>query len=371
MFMNCSSLNEIRIAYTGNFSGQDVPTDAFANWVNNVSSTGTFYYDGEDTTTGVNAIPTGWEVKKYSVPDGLRFTARDGGETVRLFKNGSAPSCSFQYSTDGEQTWNDLTLGRTFTLANAGDTISFRAKNAQSTLAYNWDRNHKFQLGSTGHLSVDGSFYALLRQDWKTAPKSGWMGTKSLRALFSDVTGEFDITNVQPLDWAPTIDCYGGMFYFANINGAVPHGLLPSTTLAQDCYQAMFQGASITNAPDLPATTSTASGVYKYMFQDTSNLSTAGYIGMVNFTGSNACERMFKVSNVVSVQMNDLVTASGTNMMTGIFEGCPNLKRIEVRKLSNTSGSWNMNAFAIGASSLEVVDWSQATQVPAIQQSAT
>lgn len=216
-----------------------------------------------------------WEKShEPTIPNGLRFTARDGGETVRLFKNGSAPSCSFQYSTDGERTWNDLTLGTTFTLANAGDSISFRAKNAQSTLAYEWNRNHKFQLGSTGHISVDGSFYALLRQDWKTAPKSGWMGTKSFRALFSDVTGEFDITNVQPLDWTPTNDCYGGMFFYTNIVGEVPSGLLPSTTVYDYCYQAMFEGSTITNAPDLPATT-LQSYCYAYMFQHCQQLTVA------------------------------------------------------------------------------------------------
>lgn len=254
MFRGCGSLSEIKLGYTGNFTGDSTAEWAFNNWVADVSADGTFYYDGEDTTTGDSAIPTGWTVKSLSVPDGLRFTARDGGETVQLYKNGDAPSCSFEYSTDGEQTWSDLTLGTTFTLANAGDTISFRAKTAQPTLAYNYDRNHMFQLGNVGHVSIDGSFYALLRQDWKTAPKYGWMGQRSLRALFAGVTGEFDITNVQPLDWEPTYDCYGGMFFYTNIAGAVPSGLLPATTLATYCYQAMFEGSNIANAPDLPAT---------------------------------------------------------------------------------------------------------------------
>ena len=57
MFSGCSSLNSIKIAYTGNFD-----YSYFSYWMSGVASTGTLYYDGEDTTTGASAIPTGWTV---------------------------------------------------------------------------------------------------------------------------------------------------------------------------------------------------------------------------------------------------------------------------------------------------------------------
>ena len=60
MFDGCSSLNTIKIAYTGSFS-----TTYFNNWVNGVAASGTFYYNGSDTTTGVSAIPTGWTVQSF------------------------------------------------------------------------------------------------------------------------------------------------------------------------------------------------------------------------------------------------------------------------------------------------------------------
>ena len=65
MLRKCSSLNEIKIAYTGDFSGTGVPTNAFSNWVNGVAATGTLYYNGSDTTTGVSAIPSGWNVQTF------------------------------------------------------------------------------------------------------------------------------------------------------------------------------------------------------------------------------------------------------------------------------------------------------------------
>ena len=65
MFAGCLYLNSIKIAYTGNFSGTGVPTDAFSNWVFNVAFTGTFYYNGSDTTRGASAIPTNWTVQSF------------------------------------------------------------------------------------------------------------------------------------------------------------------------------------------------------------------------------------------------------------------------------------------------------------------
>lgn len=60
MFRGCSSLNSIKLSYTGDFS-----TDYFFNWVNNVSSTGNFYYNGSDTTRGSSAIPQNWAVQSF------------------------------------------------------------------------------------------------------------------------------------------------------------------------------------------------------------------------------------------------------------------------------------------------------------------
>ena len=75
MFWNSSSLNSIKIGYTGTFS--EAPNEAFSIWVTGVASTGTFYYDGSDTTTGNSAIPTGWTVEPITPSyQGLTFTAK-------------------------------------------------------------------------------------------------------------------------------------------------------------------------------------------------------------------------------------------------------------------------------------------------------
>ena len=64
MFYGCSKINRIKIAYTGAFTAQ------FTNWVSGVADSGTFYYNGSDTSNfGPSAIPKDsthhWTVQTY------------------------------------------------------------------------------------------------------------------------------------------------------------------------------------------------------------------------------------------------------------------------------------------------------------------
>lgn len=60
LFYGCSNLNEIKIAYTGDFS-----TTYFNYWVNGVPGSGTFYYNGSSTSRGSSAIPSGWTITTF------------------------------------------------------------------------------------------------------------------------------------------------------------------------------------------------------------------------------------------------------------------------------------------------------------------
>ena len=66
------------------------------------------------------------------------------------------------------------------------------------------------------------------------------------------------------------IACYNGMFYGCSSLTTAPE--LPATTLADNCYSTMFYGCSnLTTAPELPATT-LANKCYYAMFYDCTNL---------------------------------------------------------------------------------------------------
>lgn len=54
------SLTSIKLAYTGNFD-----QIYFDGWTYGVSSSGTFYYNGSDTTRGASAIPQNWAVQTF------------------------------------------------------------------------------------------------------------------------------------------------------------------------------------------------------------------------------------------------------------------------------------------------------------------
>ena len=54
MFENCTSLNSIKIVYTGNYD-----SGYFYKWVNGVASSGTFYYNGSQTAQDFQ-LPSGW-----------------------------------------------------------------------------------------------------------------------------------------------------------------------------------------------------------------------------------------------------------------------------------------------------------------------
>lgn len=49
----------MKIAYAGNFD------EHFVCWVDGVSPTGTFHYNGSDTTRGADAIPEGWTIQPF------------------------------------------------------------------------------------------------------------------------------------------------------------------------------------------------------------------------------------------------------------------------------------------------------------------
>jgi len=64
MFYGCKKLNYIKALFTTDPSGVNYLTD----WVNGVSSTGTFVKNSEATwdVTGTSGIPSGWTVETAS-----------------------------------------------------------------------------------------------------------------------------------------------------------------------------------------------------------------------------------------------------------------------------------------------------------------
>ena len=103
------------------------------------------------------------------------------------------------------------------------------------------------------------------------------------------------------------------MFHSCNELITAPQ-ILPSTTLAQECYKAMFTGCTnLITSPKLPATTLTY-GCYEFMFQNCSSLTNAPVLPAI--TLADSCYRW-------------------------MFDGCTNLKEVKCYAVEPPSIGYN------------------------------
>ena len=300
MFYGCSSLNEIKIAYTGNFSGDGVPSNAFNYWVYQVASTVTFNYDGTDTTTGASAIPTGWTVLK-SYPT---ITARASNVVVSSTRYGSPSARDLEYSVDNGSTWNTFTLGSTsVTLANVGDKMLLRGNN--TTIANTWQ--NYWRLAFSDYVDVSGDLWYLLQDENQRTTLTGDQPT--FYGLFENANKLVDASGLI-LHWT-TINVNAAFeAMFRNCTSLVVGPEFPATTIASWTCKDTFKGcSSLTQAPELPATT-LGECCYEAMFQNCTSLNEIkiGWTG--NFSGTG-------VPNNAFLDWVDGVAASGTLYYNG------------------------------------------------------
>lgn len=65
MFNTSGYLTEVKLFYTGDLNGNPAFTGTDPWMAGTLSPTGTFYYNGTDTTRGPTAIPTGWDIVQF------------------------------------------------------------------------------------------------------------------------------------------------------------------------------------------------------------------------------------------------------------------------------------------------------------------
>ena len=155
----------------------------------------------------IGCMPGGaLQVKAATEPNYLTFTAEEAGSTLSL---SWASASDVQTSTDHGTTWSAYARGTTITLANVGDSVSFKGRGFVAN-----NRANVNHVRMTGKIAASGSVTSLIDE-----------------------------------------------------NGGDPNVTLPS-----DCFAHMFQDCtSLTQAPELPATT--LSGIcYVFMFQNCTSL---------------------------------------------------------------------------------------------------
>ena len=150
-----------------------------------------------------------------------------------------------------------------------GDKIQFRGNNAQYATSYS---NYNSFSGSTASFEAEGNIMSLIYgDDFKN--KLTISSTYAFYGLFKDCTNLVSAKNLVLPATTLANGCYQNMFNKCTSLTTAPE--LPATALASNCYQYMFGGCtSLTTAPALPATT-LAGGCYSGMFNNCTSLTTA------------------------------------------------------------------------------------------------
>lgn len=282
MFYLCSNLSEITTAYVGNFSSAS--TSPTYEWVNGVAASGTFYYNGTDTTTGISAIPTGWTSLPIPRPE-LCFTAREANSTVSMAKSSfSAPTVSLEYCTDGAA-WRPFVVGTTtVTLANVDDKVWVRATSTNKAMASSYNSNFNYFV-MTGQIAASGNINSLLNgpdpDAVTTAPVYAYVD------LFQECSALVDAIDL----------------------------MLPSTTASQNSYgHGMFRNCTnLVGGPTIMATNLlTGSWTAENMFNGCSSLASVKiYATGSSWSSSNTQNWMSGVPNTGTFYYNGTYTGRG------------------------------------------------------------
>ena len=299
MFAGCSSLNYVKMM-APDISG----FTCVNNWLDNVSSTGTFVKNAAATWDNTGVVPEGWTVQTADGTPYLTFTA----QAVQTLQMSEAVS-SLEYSVNGGA-WT--TLGtNTVTFGGTNGKLCLRGKSSVGTNGATISFGNSTPVGCSGDIRtlVDYENYSTVntseanfsklfngRIQLTTAPDlpsmqlaqqcyykmfNGCTSLTSAPALPATTLADHCYTNMfagcTALTRAPelpalvlTKNCYAGMFDYCTALVEAPE--LPATTLAKGCYSTMFASCrSLTQAPELPALVLTEN-CYEGMFQACSAL---------------------------------------------------------------------------------------------------
>ena len=325
MFNSCTSLNKIDAQFL------TTPITAYTyNWVANVANSGTFIKNVEATwdVVGVNGVPTNWVVK---ASDSDTCTESIGYITLSNISypsdvryNVSSIAINFSYSANVIN--NDCILtkevGTDSVVVNIGTNSSVEPRTVSGTVTYSgatieysvnqrgyvdYSKQYftleprsaattfRFSTNSISYSLDSGSTWTSLASNTNTPSvgignkimfkASGLTPSSSYGIGTFSGSSKFDVEgNAMSLMYGDDFSgqtslsgksyAFRGLFSGSSVVDASAL-ILPAMTLAQGCYQSMFNGCSgLTDAPQLPATT-LAEGCYNAMFARCSGLTVA------------------------------------------------------------------------------------------------
>lgn len=189
------------------------------------------------------------------------------------------------YSADGGATWTELASNTASPTVTAGNKIMWKAELTPTSSA------GIGTFSSTGQFDVEGNVMSLLFGDDFKGQTDLTRKNYVFCKLFLNNTNLVSAKNLSLPATTLANYCYDSMFNGCTSIVEVPQ--LPATTLKDSCYQHMFEGCtSIVNAPQLPAKT-LAIGCYHSMFRGCTGLTTAPELPATRLE-TNCYQHMFR-----------------------------------------------------------------------------
>ena len=297
MFLNSNKLNWIKAMFT------TTPSTSYTkSWVNGVSAKGVFVknINATWTTTGVNAVPTGWTVIYYDQTEGKYYTTKT--KEVECDKYGNVKQeidAMYFKLADGETSGNvSYQFNEYFNLHN-------------KYLKYSTDGNNWQDWTEAISMSPNTKYYVKGEDSYvrNSNISSGFFSSDVSTQNFNIECGGNVMSLVNMNESITVTSCFSSLFY--NMKNLLTPPTLPATTLADSCYNGMFKSCfSLTQAPELPATT-LANYCYSYMFKSCISLTQAPELPATTLTEGcymvmfDSCSKLVQASELPATTLAD------------------------------------------------------------------
>ena len=268
--------------------------------------------------------------------DYLTFVAKEDG-TFKFSGN------AIDYSLDSGSTWTALNSNTDTPTIHSGETIMWRAT---ITPTANLGVGRFY---SSGNFDVEGNPMSLLYGDNFEGQTSLSGKTYAFYGMFSGCTHLLSAERMKLPATTLANNCYQRMFNGSTSLTAAPE--LPATTLTNTCYQGMFQGcSSLTAAPELPATNLGYSS-YAQMFYGCTSLTVAPQLPST--TIANDCYgQMFYGCTALTESPILMAETLRNGCYAQMFRGCSGLNKITCLATSisatNCTANWTDGVAANG-----------------------
>ena len=310
MFYGSNKLNWIKSLFT------TTPSTSYTkNWVNGVSAQGVFVknINATWTTTGVNAVPTGWTVIYFDQTEGKYYTTKTKEVECDQYGNVKQKIDAMYFK-----------LADGYTSGNVSYKFEEYYNRHNKYLKYSTDGSNWSDWSEQISMAPNVKYYVKGEDDYvrNTFKNVGFFSSDVSENQLNIECGGNVMSLCNNATEINTQYCFCSLFY--NMTNLLTPPALPATTLAKECYRYMLSGcSSLTQAPELPATT-LAYGCYWDMFSSCSSLTQAPALPVT--TLATTCYNCMFENCSSLTQAPELPATTLTDYCyTGMFSGCSKL----------------------------------------------